>query len=82
MKCRSSRTRVITRLCPSPPIRGVLVRLGGPVDGPGGTGVDSTKIALVTGGALSTVRPLGNNVRPLGIAPLDDFLNTPLAGRA
>ena len=23
-------------------------------------------------------RPLGNNVRPLGVVPLDDFLNTPL----
>ena len=31
----------------------------------------STKIALGTGGALWTVRPLG-------VAPLDDFQNTPL----
>ena len=37
-----------------------------------------TKKALGTGGALSTARPLGNSVRPLGVAPLDDFLNTPL----
>ena len=34
----------------------------------------STKIALVTGGTLSTVRPLGNNERPLGVVPLDAFL--------
>ena len=39
----------------------------------------STKIALGTGGALSPVRPLCNNVRPLGVVPLDDFLDTPLA---
>ena len=29
----------------------------------------STKIALGTGGALSTALPLGNNVRPLGVVP-------------
>ena len=33
---------------------------------------------LGTGGALPTVRPLGRKVRPLGVAPCDDFLNTPL----
>ena len=29
----------------------------------------STKISLGTGGALSTGRPLGNNVSPLGVVP-------------
>ena len=41
----------------------------------------SSKIALSTGGALSVVRTLGNNVRPLGVVlvpSLADFLNTPL----
>ena len=36
------------------------------------------KNCIGTGGALSTVRPSRINVRPLGVVPLDDFLNTPL----
>ena len=43
----------------------------------------STKIALGTGGALSTTYPSGNNVRTLGVVlSLDDFLNTPLGVEA
>ena len=37
------------------------------------------KIVLGTGGALSTARHSGSNVRPLGVLnPLGDFLNAPL----
>ena len=42
----------------------------------------STKIVLVTGGALWTARPSTNFVCPVGVAPPNDFLNTPLASFA
>ena len=32
-------------------------------------GAESSSFVLVTVGAFSTARPLGNNVRPLGIVP-------------